>query len=78
MISRLEAWIVKCPPERRRRMAIHVLLWSVVLMFVNDIAYLLEWINDVMLIFVTLNLSWLALTVTAVDVVMTTDVRANE
>jgi len=78
MISRLEAWIVRCPPKRRRRMAIHVLLWSIVLMFVNDVVYLLDWIDGAMLIFVTLNLSWLALTVTAVDVVMTTDVRANE
>ena len=78
MITKIESAIISFPPERRRRLAIHILLWSVILMFVNDVLYLIDIVNEAALIFVTLNLSWLAITITAVDVVMTTDVRVEE
>lgn len=78
MIDWLERVITACPPARRRRVALHVLVWSVVAMLVNDVVYIVGWINEASLIFVTLNLSWFALTITAADLVATTDVRDAE
>jgi uncharacterized membrane protein len=78
VIQQLETLIVSCPPTTRRRIAIHVLLWSIVLMIANVAAYLTHLIDEPALILITLMLSWLALTITAMDVVMTTDVRVNE
>ena len=71
----LEETIVAVAPRARRRFAIHVLFWTVIAMFFNDLLYLVNIIDEAMLIFITLNLSWLALTVTAADLVATTDVR---
>lgn len=78
MIDGLERIITDCPPERRRRIAIHVLLWSVILMVANVTLYVTHIIDEAALILVTLVLSWLSLTITAADLVSTTDVRANE
>lgn len=78
LIDRLETRIVNYPPARRRRAAIHMLLWSVALMLGNVVLYATDIIDQAALILVTLVLSWLAITITAVDVVCTTDVRATE
>lgn len=75
MFDKLEDLIVNYPPQKRRRMAIQMLFWSVMLMFLNVGAYLLGWIDETDLILITLVLSWLALTITAADLVATTDVR---
>ncbi|MBI5087728.1 MAG: hypothetical protein HZB15_02340 [Actinobacteria bacterium] len=74
-IERLERAIVSFPPARRRRLAIHVLIWSVVAMAVNVSAYVLGLMDEGTLILITLILSWLAITITAADLVATTDVR---
>jgi hypothetical protein len=55
-----------------------MLLWSVALMLGNVVLYATHIIDQAALILVTLVLSWLAITITAIDVVCTTDVRANE
>ena len=75
MLSRLECAIVRYPPAKRRRLAIHVLVWSVVAMLVNVTLYLVGIVDQASLILVTLVLSWLAITITAADLVATTDVR---
>jgi hypothetical protein len=75
MISLIEQAIVDCPPATRRRIAIHTLLWSAMLMVVNVVLYVANVIDDSDLILITLILSWLAITITAADLVATTDVR---
>lgn len=77
MIDRLEQAIVNYPPGQRRRLAIHVLLWSVVAMLTNDALYGAGIITNGTNIVITMNLSWLALTITAADLVSTTDVRTE-
>jgi hypothetical protein len=64
-------------PKARRRAALWLLFVSLALGNVNLAAVLggviPHWLNDV----ITNYLSWLALTVTALDVVATTDVRVE-
>jgi antibiotic biosynthesis monooxygenase (ABM) superfamily enzyme len=64
-------------PKQRRRIAFHLLVWSVILMVINVGAFLVGWIDEGDLILITLILSWLALTLTAADVLATTDVRVE-
>ena len=75
VIDRLERAIVAYPPSKRRRLAIHVLVWSVIAMFANVVLYMTGVVDQAALILVTLVLSWLAITITAADLVATTDVR---
>jgi hypothetical protein len=47
-------------------------------MAANTIAYLLHWIDENMLILITLILSWLAITLTCADILSTSDVRKQQ
>jgi len=78
VISKIECAIVNYPPAKRRRIAIHMLIWSVVAMVVNVVGYVTGLISQSGLILITLILSWLAITITAADLVATTDVREAE
>ena len=78
VISKIECAIVTYPPVKRRRLAIHMLIWSVVAMVVNVVGYVTGLIDQAGLILITLILSWLAITITAADLVATTDVREAE
>jgi hypothetical protein len=75
LFIRLEERVTAWSPRSRRRAAVQTLAWSVVLMVVNVGLYVFGVLNDSHLIFVTLVLSWLAITFTAADLVATTDVR---
>jgi hypothetical protein len=75
MIEHLEGRLTRWSPRSRRRAAVHLLLWSVVLMVINVGFYVVGVLNQEHLILVTLILSWLAITFTAADLVATTDVR---
>ena len=68
---KLTAW----KPASRRRYAVHILFWSVIAGLVNVVLYIVGVINVNHLILITLILSWLAITITAADLVATTDVR---
>lgn len=78
IVDWLEQTIVDCPPIKRRRIALHTLVWSVIAMIANVAAYLTHIIDETTLILITLILSWLAITITAADLVQTTDVRQAE
>lgn len=65
-------------PKQRVRYAKWMLFGSLVLMVINVALYLFKIIDESMLILITLILSWLAITLTAVDILATTDVRAND
>ena len=78
LIGKIECAIVTYPPAKRRRFAIHMLIWSVVAMLANVIGYVTGLIGQSGLILITLILSWLAITITAADLVATTDVREAE
>lgn len=67
--------IVNWAPKDRRRAAVLVLVWSVILMIVNVTLYVVGIVDQRALILITLVLSWLAITLTAIDVIATTDVR---
>jgi hypothetical protein len=75
MFGWLERILCNWEPAKRRRAAVEVLGWSVVLMFVNVALYVFRVIDESMLILITLILSWLALVISAADVVATNDVR---
>lgn len=74
----IEERLISWAPKARRRAALHVLVWSVVLMAVNVGLYVAGVMGESHLILVTLILSWLALTLTSADLVATTDVREEE
>lgn len=71
VIDRITDWA----PESRRVAAVRLLIWSVILMVINVGLYVASVIDEADLILITLILSWLAITITAMDVVATTDVR---
>lgn len=73
LIDKLCAW----PAEERRRWAMRILVWSLLLGTVNVVLYLIGVIGVDDLILVTLVLSWLALTITAGDIVVGTDTRVE-
>lgn len=75
--DRIERTLTSYPPERRRRLAIKVVFWSVVLGAANVALYAFGIIDQTALILVTLVLSWLAITITAADLVASTDIRAE-
>lgn len=75
MFDRIEARLVAWSPAGRRRFAVHLLVWSVVAAAINVVLYVTGVIDESHLIFVTLVLSWLAITFTGADLIATTDVR---
>ncbi len=75
MIHWLECKIVDWDPKDRRRAAVGLLIWSVILMVINVALYVFGVIDESHLILITLILSWLAITITCADVIATTDVR---
>jgi len=78
VINWLECKIVKWDPDKRRTAAVGLLVWSLILMVLNVTLYVVGVLGQKELILVTLVLSWLAITLTAVDVIATTDVREEE
>lgn len=73
IINKLTCW----DPEGRRRAAVQMLVWSLVAMVINVGLYLGSVITETHLILITLILSWLAITLTAADIIVGTDVRAE-
>lgn len=74
-VEQIERAIDRWDPDDRRRWAIRVGIFSVVAMVVNVALYVTGTITETHMILVTLVLSWLAVTVTCLDAVATTDVR---
>ena len=75
MFDRIEHALVNWSPAGRRRFAVHLLVWSLLAAVVNVALYVSGVIDENDLIFVTLVLSWLAITFTGADLIATTDVR---
>lgn len=75
LVDALEEAITNWEPRDRRRSAIMGLTLCTYLMIVNVILYVFGILNEAHLILITLVLSWLALNITFVDIVATTDVR---
>jgi hypothetical protein len=73
-IERLCAW----DPKSRRRAAVHLLIWSFVLGHANIGAFFAGIVPPDVMDAITNYLSWLALTITAFDVVIGTDVRVQQ
>lgn len=65
-------------PHNRVKAALCMLFGSLICMALNVALYLFKIIGQAELILVTLILSWLAITLTAVDIVATTDVRTKQ
>jgi hypothetical protein len=63
--------------ETRRLWAVRLLLWSVTLGALNIGFWAAGVVSDRVMLAITLALSWLAITITAADVVVTSDVRAS-
>jgi hypothetical protein len=62
-------------PRTRVKAAKWLLAGSIVLMVVNVFAYLLKFIDENMLLLITLILSWLAISLTCADILSTADTR---
>lgn len=73
--ARIEHLIDSLDPAVRRRLAIKCLFWSFIFGNVNVLLYVFGVLDAENLIVVTLWLSWLAVTVTAADWVIGTDIR---
>jgi hypothetical protein len=78
VFARLELALADWPAENRRRWAVHLFVWSIAAGIVNTVLYLLGRISLELMVLVTLDLSWLAVTFTALDIVFTTDVRVQQ
>jgi hypothetical protein len=74
-IDAIERKLIDWKPVARRRYAVHILVWSLFAGLVNVVLYIVGVITVDHLILITLILSWLAITITAADLVATTDVR---
>lgn len=74
-VDHLEKAITEWDPRERRRTALRGLTLCSYLMLINVIIFVLGVINEGHLILITLVLSWLALNITFIDIVATTDVR---
>jgi hypothetical protein len=68
----------KMKPEHRRAAAWWLVIGSLVLATANVYLYLVGIFDEADMIFVTLILSWLAITLTAADILATSDVRVKE
>ncbi len=77
MIDRLEKWICAIDPAARRRAAVHLVLWTFVLGVLNMVAWAFGVVTTEQMVAITAALSWLALTITAADIVIGTDIRAE-
>lgn len=64
-------------PRRRRRLAWYLLVGSLALGHVNVAAFMLGWMSHGAMDATTNYLSWLALTLTALDILATADVRVE-
>ena len=65
-------------PTTRRKIAVYLLIWSFVLGHLNIAAFVGGFVSHTLMDVVTNYLSWLALTLTALDVVIGTDVRVEQ
>jgi hypothetical protein len=65
-------------PKNRVKAALWLFFGSLILMVVNVGLYALGLINDSILLLITLILSWLAITLTAVDILVSTDIRKEQ
>jgi hypothetical protein len=72
-IDKLRNW----NPESRLVFAMRLLIWSIVAAVINIAGWLAGIISDRWMIAITLVLSWFALTITAGDIVIGTDVRVQ-
>ena len=77
-LRRLLVRFDRVDPDLRREAALLLLFVSLVLMVLNVAAYLTRLIDETMLLLITLILSWLAITITCLDVLLTSDVRKQE
>ncbi len=75
MFTWIENKIMDWEPSARRRASVHVLFWSVIAAILNVLLYVVGIIDQNTLILITLILSWFAITITAADLIATTDVR---
>lgn len=78
MIDKLEHRFTEIDPRTRRRAAIYLLVGSFVLGHANVGAYVLGFISHGFMDTVTNYLSWLAFTITALDILFTSDVRVQQ
>jgi hypothetical protein len=74
-IDAIERRLTSWSPASRRRWAVHILVWSLIAGIVNVVLFAVGLVTVDHLILITLMLSWLAITITAADLVATTDVR---
>lgn len=78
----MTAWLLRrfdgIDPAKRRLWAARLLVASLVLWVANRVLWLMGIVTDRVLDSITNDLSWLALTLTAVDVVFTSDVRTEQ
>lgn len=75
LIAAVEDWLVGIPPASRRRIAVHLFVWSAIATPINVVLYVVGIVSLAVVGVITLTLSWLAITLTAADLVATTDVR---
>ena len=74
LIEKITGW----DPKKRRRFAVHMLLWSFLLGHVNIAAFTFGFMSEQTMNSITNYLSWMALTITAWDVVASADVRVEQ
>lgn len=65
-------------PHRRRQLAVWLLIVSLALGHATVFAFLFGWIDHPMMDLITNYLSWLAISLTALDVLFTSDVRVQQ
>lgn len=65
-------------PRRRRTAAVVLLVVSLVLGHANVGAFIFGWISHAGMDAITNYLSWLAISITALDIVLTADVRVTQ
>jgi hypothetical protein len=76
-VHRLEERLARIDPAVRRRFALWLLVVSLVLGHVNIGAFAFGLVSPALMDAITNYLSWLAITITALDLVATADVRAE-
>lgn len=70
-------WFCKIEPKKRRKVAFYLLITSFVFGHVNMGLFLFGVIPPNVMDAITNYLSWLALTITAMDIIIGTDIRAE-
>lgn len=66
-------WLRRIEPEKRLEWAASMFWWTVVLGILSVVLLCHTWFERILMI-----ISWGAITITCVDIVCTSDVRANE